>query len=106
MFGRPSPLTALQSRKQLLLAESELNRVQLKQDWQAARQELGALASQARNISCIVAIGTALVGGLAAWRRHKSAPKVVEKTSWISKMLKGAALASTIWAAVRPPPRK
>ena len=106
MFGRPSSLTALQSRKQLLLAESELNRVQLKQDWQAARQELGALASQARAISCVVAIGAALVAGVAAWRRPKSVPAVVEKTSWLGKILKGATLASTLWAAVRPPPRE
>jgi hypothetical protein len=106
MFGRPPALTALQSRKQLLLAESELNRAQFKQDWQAARGELAVLTGQVRTISGFVAIGTALLGVQAAWRRNKSAPPAGQKVSWLARLIKGAALVSTLWAAVRPPSRE
>ena len=103
MFGKNLHLNALQSRKQLLLAESELHRVQLAQDWQSARQEVQALARQARTISCLVAVGTTLLAGLAAGRRSQSVP-VAEKPSWLGKLLKGAALVSTCWTILRPPP--
>ena len=106
MFGRPPALTALQTRKQLLLAESELNREQFKQDWQTARQELTVLAGQARTISSYAAIGTVLLGGLAVWRRIKSAPPAAPKVSWLDRLHKGASLVSSIWAAIRPPSRE
>ena len=35
MFGKKPRLNPLESRKQLLIAESELNRAQLVQEWQA-----------------------------------------------------------------------
>ena len=34
MFGKKPRLNPLESRKQLLIAESELNRAQLVQEWQ------------------------------------------------------------------------
>ena len=106
MFGRPPALTALQTRKQLLLAESELNRAQFKEDWQTARQDLSVLAGQARTISSFVAIGAVLLGGLAVWRRINSAPPAAKRVSWLDRLHKGASLVSTIWAAIRPPSRE
>ena len=106
MFGRPPALTPLQSRKQLLVAESELNRAQFKQDWEAARHELAVLAGHARTISSYAAIGAALLGGLAVWRSIKSAPSAAPKVSWLDRLHKGVALVSTLWAAIRPPSRE
>ena len=106
MFGRPPALTPLQTRKQLLLAESELNREQFKQDWQAARHELAVVAGHARTISSYAAIGAALLGGLAVWRSIKSAPPAAPRVSWLDRLTKGASLVSTLWSAIRPPSRE
>jgi HPt (histidine-containing phosphotransfer) domain-containing protein len=46
-------MNPLESRKQLLIAESELNRAQLVQEWQTMADEVHALADQARTISSI-----------------------------------------------------
>jgi hypothetical protein len=89
-----------------LLAESELNREQFKRDWQAARDELAVLAGHARTLSGFGAIAAALLGGLAAWRGSKAAPPAGQKVSWLDRLRKGAALVSTLWAAVRPPSRE
>jgi len=106
MFGKNSHLNRLQSRKALLLAESELNRAQLGQDWQTIKHQTAVLARQALTISAIVAAGTTLLAGLTAWRQHRPAPAAPpEKPSWFGKLLKGAALASTLLTVLRPPPR-
>ena len=46
-------MNPLESRKQLLIAESELNRAQLVQEWQMMAGEVHSLTSQARTISSI-----------------------------------------------------
>jgi len=101
MFGKNSRLTALESRKRLLLAESELNRAQLVGDMAALTADVRALTGRAKSIGLIVSSATALLIGLAAFRRKKSAP-AGEKPGWLRTILKGAGLVSTLWAASRP----
>ena len=105
MFGKTSHLNPLASRKKLLLAESELNRARLVQDWQTMADEVHALADQARTVRSLATAAGALVAGLASLRRKKSAP-APEKTSWLRTLLKGAGQVSTIWSAFRPPQRE
>ena len=69
MPGKNPCLNPLASRKQLLIAESELNRAQLVQEWRAISGEVHALAIRARTISSIVSVGASLVAGLAAASR-------------------------------------
>jgi len=92
----------LESRKQLLIAESELNRAQLVQDWQTMAGEARLLANQAKTISSIASAAASLVGGLLFLRRKISAP-AAEKPPWWQTILKGAGLASTLWQSFRPP---
>jgi hypothetical protein len=94
-------MNPLESRKQLLIAESELNRAQLVHEWQAMASEVHSLTSQARTISSIASAVASLVAGLATRRRKASAPPA-EKPSWLQTVLKGAGLVSTIWQAFRP----
>ena len=101
MFGKNPRLNPLQSRKQLLLAESELNRAQLAGDMAALTADVRALAGRARSIGLIVASAAALLAGLAAFRRKKSAPAGA-KPSWLQGILKGAGLISSLWLAFRP----
>lgn len=100
MFGKNSRMSPLQSRKQLLITESELNRAQLVQEWQTMSSEVHALAEQARTIRSIALSVATLVAGLASLRQKKSAP-AAEKPSWWQTILKGAGAVSSIWSEFR-----
>jgi hypothetical protein len=93
-------MNPLETRKQLLIAESELNRAQLVQEWQMVADDAQALARKARIIGSWVSIAASLVAGLAFLRRKKSA-HAVEKPSRLQTILKGAGLVSTIWRLFR-----
>jgi hypothetical protein len=99
--GKNPRMNPLKSRKQLLIAESELNRAQLIEELQTMVAEVHSLADRARTISSIASATTSLVAGLASFRRKKSAP-AAEKTSWWKTILKGAQLAGSLWSEVRP----
>jgi len=94
-----NPLT---SRKQLLVAESELNRAQLVQEWQAVTDDAHALAQQARTIRSLASMALTLVSGLVSLR-HTAPTPAAEKPSWLQSILKGAKLASSLWAEFRTP---
>jgi hypothetical protein len=91
----------LESRKQLLIAESELNRAQLIEDVSALREDVHALARRGKSIASIVVAAGALMTGLAAVRRHKSAADANPKPSWLQGALKGASLVSSLWHSFR-----
>jgi hypothetical protein len=93
-------MNPLESRKQLLIAESELNRAQLVQEWQAMADGVRSVADQARTISSVASAAASLVASLASFRRKKSAP-AAEKPSWLQTILKGTGLISTVWQAFR-----
>jgi hypothetical protein len=97
-------MSSLTSRKQLLVAESELNRAQLVQEWQTMAGEVRSLAHQARTISSLASAAASLVGGLMSIRRNRHEP-ATEKTPWWQTILKGAGLVSTLWQSFRPPGR-
>jgi len=91
----------LAQQKQLLIAESELNRAQLAQDWRTLTAEVQSLASQVGTIRSLVSATATLVAGLAACRRKKSAP-ATEKPSWLQTLLKGAGMLFNFWQATQP----
>jgi hypothetical protein len=100
MFGKNPRLNPLQSRKQLLLAESDLNRALMLGDLAALKAELGLLTGRARAFGSIASSGAALVAGLAAVQRAKPA-RAGAKLSWLRCILKSAGLLSTLWLAYR-----
>jgi len=100
MFGKNSRIKALETRKQLLIAESDLNRAQLLQAWQAMAGEVHALARHAKTISAVASAAGLLVAGVSSFRRQKPAA-AAEKTSWWRTILEGAGLATSIWSAFR-----
>jgi hypothetical protein len=93
-------MKALQSRKQLLLLESELNRALLLRDMAELTEGLGALTVRAEAFTLIFSSAAGLVSSLAASRRGQPADAGV-KPSWLPTLLKGAGLASTLWVACR-----
>lgn len=101
MSGKNPRMNPLESRKQLLIAESELNRAQLVQKWQTMADDAHALARKARIIGSWASIAASLVAGLAFFRRKKSRP-AAKKPSWLQTILKGAGIVSMIWSKFRP----
>jgi hypothetical protein len=93
-------MTPLESRKQLLLAESELNRAQLLQEWQTLADEARALARRVGTLGSMAAAVTSFIVGLTAGRRPAAAP-APEKPSWWRTLLKGASLAGSFWSEFR-----
>ena len=97
-------MNPLESRKQLLIAESELNRAQLIQEWQTMADGVRSVADRARTISSLASAAVSLIAGLVSFRRTRSAP-AGEKPSWWQTLLQGAQLAGLLWSEFRPRPK-
>ena len=93
-------MNPLESRKQLLIAESELNRAQLLAEAAALTAGVRALTDRAQSIGSITSSAAVLMSGLAAFQRGRSAGAVA-KTSWLRSVVKGAGLVSNLWLAFR-----
>jgi hypothetical protein len=100
MLGNTPHISPLASRKQLLIAESELNRAQLSGEWQVMAHGVRAVGHRSRTIAGWASSAVMLVAGVAALRRGPPAPSSA-KSSWFQKILNGARVASTIWFAFR-----
>ena len=100
MFGKKPRLNPLESRKQLLIAESELNRAQMAGDMAALTAGVRTLTDRAKSFGSIASSAAVLIAGLAAFRRGKSGSTDV-KPSWLQTILKGAGMVSTLWLAFR-----
>ena len=104
MFGKNPRVNPLASRRQLLVAESELNRAQLAGDMAALTAGVRTLTDRAKSSGSIASSAAVLVAGLAACR-HDRAVDAKAKPSWLQTILKGAGLISTLWLAFRSRPR-
>jgi len=93
-------MNPLEMQKQLLIAESEVNRAQLMQEWQTMAGEVHSLATQARTIGSFASATASLVSGLVFFWHKRSAP-TAEKPLWWQTILKNAGLISNIWLAFR-----
>lgn len=93
-------MNSLESRKQLLIAESELNRAQLDEDLAALTTDVRRLTDRAKSFGVIASSAAVLVTGLVAFQRGRagiaSAP-----SGWGQMVIKGAGLVSTLWLAFR-----
>jgi hypothetical protein len=90
----------LEPRKQLLIAESEFNHVQMQEEWQAMTDGVRSLADRVKTASSLAPAAALLVPGLAAFRRGKSV-STDAKPSWFQTALKSAQAAGFLWLAFR-----
>lgn len=100
MFGKNPRIDSLESRKQILIAESELNRAQLADDLAALTVGVRTFTDRAKSLGSLVSAAAVLVAGLMAFRRRPSATADT-KPAWWQTLLKGAGLISTFWMAFR-----
>jgi hypothetical protein len=102
MSGEKSNLTSLESRKQLLLLESELNRVQLLEDWHGLKGEVNRLKNRVIGIGSLASSAATLFSLFSIFRRIlEDRENQPDKSSWISKLLKGIKTGATLWSALR-----
>ena len=102
MPGTNFHLTPLESRKQLLLVESELNRAQLLNELRDFKSEIHNLKDQVQAIGSIASSAAKLAGTFSAIGNAFHHNGSCEgKSSWISKLLNGARAGVSIWGALR-----
>jgi hypothetical protein len=93
-------MSPLKSRKSLLLAESELNRVQALDDLTRLTGSARALYGRACSLSSVASPVAALISGLVAFQRPK-AEDHGKPSAWLPRLIKGVGVVSTLWLAIR-----
>lgn len=91
------------SRKQILIAESDLNRAQLFAALDGLQGDIRAVTQRAQSFGAIASSAAVLVAALAAFRQGR-VTDAKAKPSWPQAILKGAGLASALWLAIRSSP--
>ena len=97
-------MNSLHSRKELLIAESELNRAQLVGHLAALTTDVRKFSDRARSFGAIASSAAVLVTGLVALQRIRTGSGGA-KAGWRQTIAKGAGLVSTLWLAFRARPR-
>lgn len=87
-------------RKELLIAESDLNRAQLVQECQAFSSKVSGMTERVKSFNAVALSMITLANGVLAFAGHKAAV-APPKVSWFHKVLNGARLASSVWLAFR-----
>lgn len=106
MFGKKSYLKTLDSRKQALLAESDVNRIELLKDWDALKAEANHVKKQLRAAGSI-ASSAAILATVATVlrRRHEKAtppkPDNHAKVPWLGAALNGARVGASLFLKLR-----
>ncbi len=90
-------MNPLALRKQMLVTESELNRINLIGEAAELKVSVQLLTARARFFCSIISS----IGGLVAGLTRPA--ETTTKPSWLQTVLKGVGLISTLWTAFRPP---
>ncbi len=102
MSGKEPQLSPLESRKRMLIAESELNRAQSLQEWKSMTAGVRGLAERASTFSSIASSTASLVTGLWRCRGGLSRPAAANPSP-IETVLRGVRLAASVGLAFRAP---
>jgi hypothetical protein len=100
MAQPPASVTTLQVRKQLLVANADVQREQVGRDLKVMRHALEIIGEQAKSVFFLASIGALAMTGIAGFRRGR----VLQpngRTSVFSRLLAGARIASSLWFALR-----
>ena len=100
MSGHNRHMSPLESRKRLLVAESELNRAQLLEEWHEMTVGVRTLGARVKSVGSLASAAALFVSGVSAFRGGRESANG-EKHSWLQMALKGAKVAGSIWLAFR-----
>ena len=95
----------LSSRKQYLIAENELSRAQLIEDFDSVRSAVHAVTQRADSYRAAASSAALMVTGLTAFQKGRQKESKT-KSSWLKTLLKGAGIASTVWLAYQSSTRE
>jgi len=106
MFGKKTHLSMLESRKRALLAESEVNRIELLKDFDALKMEFTRVKKNLRAAGSIASTAALVAGAAALLRRRQTEPEKMKtanhtKASWVSAALNGAQAGASLFFKVR-----
>ena len=97
MSGGKCRVSPLELRKRLLIAESELNRSRLHQEWRSLAAEVSGVADRASSWGAMASSIVTIVAGLAALTKGRPSPP--SKSSWWQKIASGARLVGSLGSA-------
>ncbi len=97
MFGTKPRVNPLQTRKQLLIAESEINRAEMLDEWQEISNGVRTLTDRVKSVGSLASAATLLVSAFPLRNPEPS----TGKSSWLNTIFKGAKLAGSVWLAYR-----
>ncbi len=100
MAGKNSKLKARLAHKQLLVAESELNRTLLVLEGKNMLAGISGLAKHAKHLGSVVSLAGVLFAGFSAWRNGKAA-EPAKKRGWFSTVIGGVRKGAALWFALR-----
>jgi hypothetical protein len=104
MFGKKTYLRTLESRKQALLAESEVNRIELLKDVGALKAEASRVKKQLRAAGSIASSAAAVAAVASLLRRRQpESPKTNNhtKASWVAAAVNGAQVGASLFYKLR-----
>lgn len=103
MFGKKSYLRSLESRKRSLLAESEVNRIELAREWGDLRVEAQRVKRHLRAVSSIASSAALLATVASVFLRRHETPKADghEKAPWLAAALNGARVGASLFMRAR-----
>src|SRR5215469_13827846 len=104
MFGKKSYLKMLESRKQALLAESEVNRIEMLKDWDALKIEGNRVKKHLCNVGSIASSAAILATTAAFFRRRPEPTKQRENhasASGVNAALNGARVGASLFFKVK-----
>lgn len=96
MLGKEPHLSPNQLRKELLVAESELNRAQLSQEWHTMVEGIRGIGHHANTLETWISSAAWLTAGFKACQSSGSSP-ATEKPSWLGRIVRGASLVLRFW---------
>jgi hypothetical protein len=103
MFHDPAHLNTLATQKELLLAESELNREELLKDLHILQAEIKKVKHRVHTAGSVASYAALLAAAVALFR-HEARPTETEtqpKVSWLSSAINGASLFFKIKSSLR-----
>lgn len=101
-----SKLTPLETRKHLLLLESDLNRAQLVEDLRGWKAEFQRTKEHWNKLGSVATIATRLTATVSTARRVISRFATSGKKSWFSFLFDGVTAGTSLWYMLRSERRK
>ena len=102
MLGKEFQLTPLEARRQMLLKESELNRIQFLNEWNEWKGEVRRLAEPLQAAGAFISIAAGTGAAVSILRRIFGRRNgAAGGKSWISSLFGGVKAGISIWKMFR-----